>query len=799
MKVFERRVRHLAIAFAILYVSILGRYFHLQIVRGGHYARESERRRQAVETIGYRRGSLYDREGRLLVADQRAFHLAFRPGYFERGGALGSLSLLSALVGPDALRGADERLWPESPADAALGVRARDLAARGERGTAAAAALRRVAERLELSADAMAGFLGPDAPTFGEAIGPEKSLLVRFRSAEDYEVHKRLVLVAITAARPSFETLRGASEGVVSGILAARRGDLQDCPSESLRREAERALATLFDMASSDVRARLHRANRYDSIEAILAPGAAEPLRDRARRVIAEEARDIERVAATVSLPAADLLARLDAECLAADAERRAAMRFHRGKPISPPATDRETERRFRGASDDFPFRERVVVRDVGSDPALRVACLSSAVAGLSIREASARRCLLPLAPHLIGFTAEPDESGRVGRSGIERAFDDALRGVAGREVVERDRRGREIAVIERQDPLPGQDLILTLDADLQAAAEAALAGKRGGAIVVDVRTGDVLAAASSPSYAVDTVRRDFGVLAADRENQPLLSRVTRRSRQPYPGSTIKIVVALAGLETGLVTPATRFRCTGYMHRPGEFTCLGVHGDVDLEEALAKSCNVYFYHLGEKLGGQALDAWAKRFGFGAPTGIETGDDPGRLRFDEASTWTAADSRFLAIGQVNVEATVAQVARMTCAVARGGEMPELRVVRSIGGRPERRPPPVRLGLDPANVAVVRNALREVVRSGTAATSGLEAFDAAGKSGTAQTGRRDGLSPDHAWFTGYAPASAPEVAVTVLLEFEGRHGGDAAAPVAAEILRHVFAGESGGGRR
>lgn len=798
MKLFERRVRHLGIAFAVLYAVILGRYFHLQVVLGGHYARESERRRQNVESIAYRRGGIYDREGKLLVADQRAFHLAFRPGYFERGGALGALSLLSTLVGPEALRGADERLWPESPADVALAVRARDLSARGERGVAALTALRRVVERLELPPEAMASFVGPEGPAFGEAIGPEKSLVLRYRSVEDYEIHKRLVLVAIAAARPSFETLRAASDGVVSGILAARRSDVADCPSESLRREAERAIATLFDMPSADVRSRLHRAERYDSLEAILSTGGGEPLRDRARRVIAEEASDLERVAAIVSLPVNDLLARIDAECLAADADKRAAMRFHKGKPISAPASDRETERRFRSASDDFPFRERVVARDVGSDPALRVACLPGAVAGLSIREASARRSLLPIAPHLLGFTAEPDESGQVGRSGIEKAFDEKLRGTPGREVVERDRRGREIAVIERQDPLPGQDLILTLDSTLQSAAEAALAGKKGGAIVVDVRTGDVLAAASAPLYALDTVRRDFGLLAADRENQPLLSRVTRRTRQPYPGSTFKVVVALAGLEMGLVTPATRYRCAGYMHRPGEFTCLGVHGDVDLDEALAKSCNVYFYHLGEKLGGRALDAWAKRFGFGASTGFETGDDPGRLRFDEASSWTAADSRFLAIGQVNIEATLAQVARMTVAVARGGEMPELRVVRSIGGRPDRRPPPARLGLDPANVAAVRNALRSVVTSGTAANSGLAEFDAAGKSGTAQTGRRDGLSPDHAWFTGYAPANAPEVAVTVLLEFEGRHGGDAAAPVAAEILRHVFAGGRGGER-
>jgi len=143
---------------------------------------------------------------------------------------------------------------------------------------------------------------------------------------------------------------------------------------------------------------------------------------------------------------------------------------------------------------------------------------------------------------------------------------------------------------------------------------------------------------------------------------------------------------------------------------------------------------------------------------------------------------------------DVEATVAQVARMTCAVARDGELPSLSVVRSVGGVAPHRPAPERIEISPANLALVRRALRAVVTRGTAAGSGLDSFDAAGKSGTAQTGRRDGGSPDHAWFTGYAPASSPRVVVTVLLEFEGRHGGDAAAPVAAEILRHVFSSGS-----
>jgi len=790
VKPFERRVRHLGLAFSLLYASVLGRYFQLQVFDHDRYALESRKRRILEESIPHRRGSLYDRGGRLLVRDERSFDVVFRPGYFTRGGVLGALERLSALFGPS--RAADPRLAGASPADDVLSLRAADLAGRGTAGDEGLAAMKRLAG---IAGDGDGSFdawtrAADGGSTFGEAIGPTGTLVLRHAIATSFAALRDALAAGAVPRRATLSAIRGAATAAIDAILAVRAGDVRSIASNAVRREAERALANLFDLPSPDVRTRLRKARRFDSLESALSLPGGESIRERARAALLDEDRDLEAAAALLGLTAERLLDTLDAELLLSGAVVRARTALGHDPAAFPLLSERELERRYQMASGDHPFRPRTIARDVPADTALELAASRRGLAGLAVQESTERRTLVPIAPHLLGFVGARDPGRTAGRAGLEAALDGFLAGRNGLEIVERDRRGREVEVIERTDPVAGEDVVLTLDASLQAAAERALAGRHGGAIVVDPRTGEVLAAASAPGFAIDELRTGYARLAADSEHRPLLSRVTRRARQPYPGSTFKIAVALAALEEGLVTPETRFHCRGYLHRPGEFTCLGVHGDADLRTALEKSCNVYFYRVGEALGGARLDAWARRLGFGARTGLEVADDEGALLFGRKGSWTTADSRFLAIGQVDVEATVAQVARMTCALAGGGELPELRLVRSIGGKPARRPPPERLPLSPRTLDVVREALRAVVETGTAAHSGLSAFSAAGKSGTAQTGRRDGGSPDHAWFTGYAPASDPAVVVTVLLEFEGRHGGDAAAPVAAEILRSFF---------
>lgn len=329
--------------------------------------------------------------------------------------------------------------------------------------------------------------------------------------------------------------------------------------------------------------------------------------------------------------------------------------------------------------------------------------------------------------------------------------------------------------------------------------------------MVVDIATGQLLAAASAPRFdpAAFSLHDQSAIgQALNDPQQPMFDRCLQMALPP--GSVFKVVSAIALLETRTVDPAAPLMCQGYVETPDRRRCqlfvrYGVgHGPTTLADALVQSCNVYFFHYADTLGGGPLASWAARFGFGQRTGIELpGEATGHLptprekKGGPAGRWSRADSEELVIGQSTLTATPLQVARMMAAVANDGWLSPISIVwsndaarqdgRLVNARsPARQKIP---GLDPNQLSIIRQALTRVVRDpgGTAYDSArLAEVPLAGKTGTAQTGRdRD----DHAWFAGYAPADSPKVALAVVVE-HGGSGGTVAAPIAQQLVRQMW---------
>ncbi len=469
-------------------------------------------------------------------------------------------------------------------------------------------------------------------------------------------------------------------------------------------------------------------------------------------------------------------------------------------------AEPRARHRELSAAMSDLPRRRQVIARRVDPSVVFEVFLHPDRFPGFRLEETVNRR-LADGAPLSV-------------LKGLGSACEGWLAGTDGSIRVERGPFGQERDILEWNPPRPGRDLELTIDLELQTAARRALAGRRGAAVLMDCSSGELLAIATSPDYTPEEFRTRYEDLVRDR-NEPLIHKAVLGGRGgvPYPGSTFKVVVAIAGLEERVVDAATTFDCVGYLHEPKSFRCLGVHGAQDLHQALVHSCNVYFYNLGERLGGERLAAWGARFGFGQKSGIEMRESAGRL-FSPAPltgldfadpksagillrrSFSRADSRFFGIGQVVVEATPLQVCRMIAAIGNGGRLVTPHTVRRVSGGGEPpfvpvTPAPVDLHVSPATLAIVSGALRGVVEEpgGTASGRGLETLGVAGKSGTADHSDGRELLPAHAWFAGYAPASRPEVAVVIFLDSAGEHGGIAAAPLGVPILERYFAAKSG----
>jgi penicillin-binding protein 2 len=426
---------------------------------------------------------------------------------------------------------------------------------------------------------------------------------------------------------------------------------------------------------------------------------------------------------------------------------------------------------------------------------------------------------------HVIGYIGRIDAADRerldrdqyratthVGKTGVERRYEDLLHGRAGLERVETNAQGRVVRVLERTDPVPGEDLVVNLDLELQLAAVAALGDRSGAVVVLAVETGEVLALASHPGYDPNLFVHGIGQAQYNRlltdNRRPLFNRFLSGGYEP--GSTVKPLIALAGLEHGLITPSTEVFSRGWYRLPGhsrqyrDWREQG-HGWVDLQTALAESVNVYFYELAVELGIDRISRELALFGFGRATGLDlAGENNGvlptrtwkRATFGEA--WFPGETVITGIGQGFTIVTPLQLAHATAALAGRG----LTAPPALAGTRE----PVQMVVHSPDTweSVVRG-LEAVVHgpSGTARAIADELpVRMAGKTGTAQVfGRPDDEEVseereelpehlrNHALFIGFAPLESPSVAISVVVE-HGGGGARVAAPVAGSVMRRAL---------
>ena len=412
-----------------------------------------------------------------------------------------------------------------------------------------------------------------------------------------------------------------------------------------------------------------------------------------------------------------------------------------------------------------------------------------------------------------------------IGLSGLEQIYDDHLRGKDGYREVVVDSRGRIQAEIETVDPIPGRDLITTIDLDLQHAAEEQLATSatgRGVIISMDPNNGEILALASAPSFDPNLFsqrittkegRAEYGALLNDPET-PLLNRAVQ-SRYP-PGSTWKIPMAVAGLQQGAITlDHSSLACGGGITIGNKFTrCMGHHGSPDVKTAISKSCDGYFYRLGLKMGIDGIVEMVDEFDLNKRTGIDLPNEvvswtPSRefkRRMQPRDPeWRDIDTVYASFGQVYDIITPISLIRSIAAVSKGGQMYIPHLLREIParGKPgdadylapvgfqpldQSRPNPKVIPIsDEIHQTVVEGMWRVVNSDGTATRIQMAGFDIAGKTGTAQVvglGKDVGKNKDHSWFVSYAPAYNPEIAFVALIENSG-FGGHHAAPAVRAI--------------
>jgi penicillin-binding protein 2 len=399
-----------------------------------------------------------------------------------------------------------------------------------------------------------------------------------------------------------------------------------------------------------------------------------------------------------------------------------------------------------------------------------------------------------------------------IGQAGIEQRFDAFLRGIDGGAQMEVDARGRALRELSRLDPRSGLNLLLTLDRRLQSAAEEAMRDKDGAVVVLNPSTGEILAMVSKPSYDPNLFAQGLTVEGwrdlIHNPKHPLQNRVLQA--QYPPGSVFKIITAMAGLESGAITPETRFYCGGSFSL-GRFTFAdwkkGGHGWLDLRGGITNSCNVYFYQVALKTGIDEMARVANEFGLGQPPGLGLGDEargivpsPAWKKEHQGDAWYPGNTVITGIGQGLVVTSPMQIARMVAAVANGGILYRpwvLKRVESLSGAviEEYEPEIVRrVNIRPETLEVVREGMLGVVDHGTGRRAHVDGVAIAGKTGTAQVVRKEEAKrrkdlKDHGWFAGFAPFENPQLVVVVLVE-NGGFGGQVAAPVAKAVFEAAF---------
>ena len=503
---------------------------------------------------------------------------------------------------------------------------------------------------------------------------------------------------------------------------------------------------------------------------------------------------------------------------------------------------DKDKLDRLMAAAESGAGADIVVRRDVPRDQVAVVETWRNELPGIYLRISQRRYYPFDsLAAHTIGYVSGISEEearswesvgyaggDQVGRTGLERWFEPMLRGAPGLERKVVDVRGVEqteavadelLGSLRRVEPVPGQELVLTLDADLTQIADDAMARTpSGGVVALDPRDGSILALYSKPGFNLNAWSGRLSNEEKRRiDNDPFKPMLNKVTSSYFPGSTYKVVTAMAGLEEGLIDAKSEVDCNGvFRYGNRDFRCWNRsgHGEVDLSEALAASCDIYFYGLGVELGMDRLARYATEFGFGEATGVTLPGESSGLVPTRAWHETHSDGGFqfgfavnTSVGQGDVRTTPLQLALAYGALANGGALYYPRLVDRIQLQDGTavyeypRKPRRMLPFKPEHIHEVMKGLEAVLdtEEGTAQEYRLKYVEAAGKTGTAQvraldTARMDGnealfADRDHAWFVAVAPAEDPRIVVSVFVE-HGGHGASAAAPVAMKVIDRYF---------
>ncbi|MBU1180047.1 penicillin-binding protein 2 [Patescibacteria group bacterium] len=489
------------------------------------------------------------------------------------------------------------------------------------------------------------------------------------------------------------------------------------------------------------------------------------------------------------------------------------------------------------GLFSSYNFQSIPIKTNISYLQAIELEILNNTYPAIQIKTGMGREYdISPSLSHIIGFLRKvskddlknnPDvlPTDDVGKTGVELQYEKILRGSYGKKQIEVNALGQQIMVLAKEDPVPGDDIILTIDSALQKRVEdilekhlRALGKKRGAIIVSNVLSGEVLAMVSLPAYDNNIFSgglsyEDYEKLTSD-ANKPLFNRAIAGE---YPsGSTIKPVFAAAALEEGIITEGTSFLSSGGI-RVNEWFFpdwkIGGHGATDVKKALAESVNTFFYMIGgglldetlqnfifEGLGVAKLKNYAKKFGLSERLGIDlpsesTGFLPSKEWKESVKKemWYIGDTYHLAIGQGDILVTPLQVNAWTSIFANGGTLYQPHIVKTILRQDNTvtavQPKIINENfIDEKNIEVVRKGLRDGVLYGSSRALSDLSFAVAGKTGTAEWGTN---KTPHAWFTGFAPYEGPEIAITVLIE-EGGEGSEVAVPIAKELLWWYFNG-------
>jgi len=476
-------------------------------------------------------------------------------------------------------------------------------------------------------------------------------------------------------------------------------------------------------------------------------------------------------------------------------------------------------------------YRPVLLKKDIGRDALASISAHRFELPGIVI-DTNARRNYIydALSSHLIGYLGEINagelKSGSfrykkggdsIGKYGVEKAYDAYLSGIPGGRIVQMNANGQVVAVLDTVAPEPGHNIFLTVDFALQSIAETQLQDKVGAIVAMDPFSGEILAMASSPTFSqndfINGISSEQWHRLVSNPNRPMMNKAVQGLYPP--ASTYKIVTAIAALEEGLIDENTTCYCPGsYQYGNRVYSCWKEqgHGKVNIIDALSQSCDVFFYHMGKKLGVDRLAWYATRCGLGSPTGINLDLESGGLiptadwkKKRTGISWQGGENLSIAIGQGYNLVTPLQMAVLFGAVGNGGTefKPQiLKSIQTVEGQAVKTAHPEIIGKLPASketLALVRKGLRAVVHSkhGTARWYVYDdEFDISGKTGTAQVVSRkaekesqlkkNNVSYDsHAWFVGYAPSQNPEIVVSVLIE-HGKHGSSGAGPIAKEMI-------------